>query len=149
MEPFELERITKELSQKYFNKPFNDQVIFNKRLRTTGGRYIPSKRTIEINPKYYGELGIDVLIGIIKHELCHYHLHIEGKPYDHRSKEFRALLKATNSPRFCTPLPSEREKQKYKIQCQQCGSEYRRKRKVDLRKYRCGKCQGKLRLVTS
>lgn len=144
----ELLELTKELSLKYFNKPFVDQIIFNDRLRTTGGRYIPSKRTIEINKKYLDELGYDELIGIIKHELCHYHLHIEGKPYHHRSREFRELMRKTNSPRFCRILPSEEEKRLIYV-CDKCGFEYRRKRKVNVSKYRCGKCRGKIALKNS
>ena len=36
---------------------------------------------------------MEELIGIIKHELCHYHLHLEGKGYQHRDKDFKELLK--------------------------------------------------------
>lgn len=130
-----------EISQKYFDKPFKDQVKFNFRLRTTGGRYLPAKRTIELNPKYYIEMR-EEFIGIIKHELCHYHLHIEGKGYKHRDPEFKQLLKKTNSPRYCSPLPSSQKKYKYLYRCTECGLEYKRARRVDLRKYRCGKCKG-------
>jgi predicted SprT family Zn-dependent metalloprotease len=68
------------LSLRYFHKPFLHEVKFNHRLRTTGGRYIPAKKLIELNPKYLEKE--DEFIGIIKHELCHYHLHIEGKGYN-------------------------------------------------------------------
>ena len=36
---------------------------------------------------------MDELISIIKHELCHYHLHQEGKGYKHRDQDFKDLLK--------------------------------------------------------
>lgn len=65
----ELHRLVDGLSREFFNKPFIDKVCFNHRLRTTGGRYIPSMRKIELNPKYLKELGYQELIGIIKHEL--------------------------------------------------------------------------------
>ena len=48
---------------------------------------------IEINKKHYEEFGIEELIGIIKHELCHYHLHIEKRGYKHRDQDFKELLK--------------------------------------------------------
>ncbi|WP_343781461.1 SprT family protein [Alkalibacillus silvisoli] len=144
MKQEELELLTNKLSQQFFGKPFVDSVQFNNRLRTTGGRYIPAKRTIEINPKYYKELGEEDLMGIIKHELCHYHLHIEGKPYHHRSREFRALLEETGSPRFCGTLPSEEDKKKHQFQCRSCGLTFKRKRKINPARYRCGKCQGKI-----
>ncbi|MBM7554404.1 SprT family protein [Thalassobacillus pellis] len=145
MDKQQLKKLTEKLSQEYFGKPFIDEVCFNNRLRTTGGRYIPSKRTIEINPKYLQEAGEDEFIGIIKHELCHYHLHIEGKGYKHRDRAFRELLKRTGSPRYCSQLPSQAAKRKHIYTCVKCGQVYRRVRRIDTKRYRCGKCRGNLK----
>ncbi len=49
---------------------------FNKRLRTTGGRYLLKSHDIEINSKQYEHYGEDAVVKIILHELCHYHLHL-------------------------------------------------------------------------
>lgn len=141
-----VERID-QLSRKYFNKPYQDQAKYNYRLRTTGGRYIPSERLIEINPKYVLEMNDVEVVGIIKHELCHYHLHVEGKGYKHGDKEFKDLLKKTNSPRHCNPLPSERDVYRYEYKCQGCEHLYQRKRRVNLSRYRCGRCRGMLKLI--
>lgn len=65
----ELFVLVNELSVKYFKKPFKHEVRFNNRLRTTGGRYIPVKKVIELNPKYIIEMDEGEFIGIIKHEL--------------------------------------------------------------------------------
>ncbi|GIO24307.1 SprT family protein [Oceanobacillus sp. J11TS1] len=143
----DLYQLVNQLSETYFNKPFIDKVCFNSRLRTTGGRYIPSKRLIELNPKYALEFEKEELIGIIKHELCHYHLHIEGKGYQHRDKDFRELLAKTGSPRHCKPLPSQQKRYRYTYECQKCKTVYKRMRRVDITRYRCGKCKGKLRLI--
>ena len=140
----DLFELVNELSWKYFNKPFKHDVIFNGRLRTTGGRYIPVKKLIELNPKYVIEMNEAEFIGIIKHELCHYHLHIEGKGYKHGDQAFKNLLKETGSPRHCNPLPSQKRRVKYKYRCKQCHQEYNRIRRVDIKKYRCGKCKGRL-----
>ncbi|UFT99832.1 SprT family protein [Radiobacillus kanasensis] len=144
----ELEKLVHALSMEFFHKPFIDEVSFNARLRTTGGRYIPSKRKIELNPKYLTEIGREEFEGIIKHELCHYHLHIEGKGYKHRDPEFRQLLKETKSPRFCGALPSiEESRVKHHYECVRCKQVYNRSRQVNIKKYRCGKCRGKLTKV--
>ncbi|WP_138419030.1 SprT family protein [Aquibacillus sediminis] len=143
----ELEELVNQLSLSFFNKPFVDDVAFNFRLRTTGGRYIPNQRKIELNPKYLDELDYDEFCGIIKHELCHYHLHIEGKGYNHRDKDFRELLRKTGSPRFCSPLPSMEKQVKYQYKCLDCGHVYHRVRIVNTQKYRCGKCRGKLKKI--
>ncbi|WP_284141788.1 MULTISPECIES: SprT family protein [unclassified Virgibacillus] len=140
----ELHDLVHRISITYFQKPFQDKVRFNPRLRTTGGRYIPTKRLIELNPKYVEEMGEEELIGIIKHELCHYHLHIEGKGYQHRDQDFKILLKKTGSPRHCKPLPSQKERFNHIYQCCNCHLIYKRVRMVNVSKYRCGKCRGKL-----
>src|SRR5699024_1595240 len=138
--------LTNKLSKQFFNKPFIHTVIFNHRLRTTGGRYLPAYKTIEINPKYVIEMDEEEVIGIIKHELCHYHLHIEGKGYKHGDKEFKELLRATGSPRYCEPLPSNKNRYKYKYICKRCDDTYWRVRRVNVNKYRCGRCKGNITL---
>ncbi|ENH96402.1 hypothetical protein J416_11200 [Gracilibacillus halophilus YIM-C55.5] len=143
----ELEELVNELSIQYFQKPFYDQVMFNHRLRTTGGRYIPNKRTIELNPKYMKELGKEEFIGIIKHELVHYHLHIAGKGYQHRDREFKQLLKQIGAPRHCTPLPSKQQTYRHQYQCKECGQVYHRMKRMNVSRYRCGKCNGKIKKV--
>ncbi|MGY0693690.1 SprT family protein [Virgibacillus sp. FSP13] len=142
----DLHRLVDDLSREFFHKPFIDDVQFNNRLRSTGGRYLPAKRRIELNPKYVIEMGEEEFIGIIKHELCHYHLHIEGKGYKHGDEAFKELLKETGSPRHCNPLPSIKRSYKYVYVCTECGCEYKRIRRVDIKRYRCGRCRGKLKL---
>lgn len=137
--------LVNKLSLEFFHKPFKHNVQYNNRLRTTGGRYIPVKKLIELNPKYAVEMDENEFIGIIKHELCHYHLHIEGKGYKHGDEDFKKLLKETGSPRHCNPLPSQKKAFKYKYICKKCNQEYKRKRRVDLKKYKCGKCRGELK----
>jgi len=139
--------LTNSLSKQFFNKPFKHTIMYNDRLRTTGGRYIPSKKMIEINPKYVVEMGYEEVVGIIKHELCHYHLHIEGKGYKHGDRAFKQLLRATGSPRYCAPLPSEKNRRTYKYKCHKCHYIYVRKRRMNINKYRCGRCNGNIYLT--
>lgn len=140
----ELHTFVNALSLEFFDTPFQHRVTFNYRLRTTGGRYIPSSNTIELNPKYATEMDKSELIGIIKHELCHYHLHIMGKGYKHGDAEFKKLLKETNSPRHCNPLPSVKDRYKHLYSCSGCGHTYKRIRTININKFRCGKCRGAL-----
>lgn len=136
------------LSKRYFHKPFLHEVQFNHRLRTTGGRYLPAKKIIELNPKYVTEMDEKEFIGIIKHELCHYHLHIEGKGFKHGDASFKTLLNKTASPRHCEPLPSHENRYRYKYVCNNCKHVYKRVRRINLDKYRCGKCKGKLSMIS-
>lgn len=143
----ELHELVKNISETVFGKEFKHLAYFNARLRTTGGRYMLRSHHIEINPLAFQLHGRDELEGIIRHELCHYHLHIEGKGYKHRDLDFRELMKQTNAPRFCASLGVAKRKVS-KIQhtygCKICGQLYRRKIRLNTQKYRCGKCSGAL-----
>lgn len=148
MDDLQLQRLVEEISMNSFSKPFQHKAYFNLRLRSTGGRYMLNTHHIEINRKYLDQLGYDELLGIIKHELCHYHLHIEGKGYKHRDQDFKELMKKVDAPRFCSPLP-ERSSEKVNRRiiiyfCKKCGQIYQRKKRINTNKYVCGKCKGKL-----
>lgn len=139
------------VSKETFGKDFKHQAYLNKRLRTTGGRYMLRSHNIEVNPLVFEKYGMDELVGVIKHELCHYHLHIEGKGYQHRDADFRELLKATNSPRFCSTLiegKGRKVTKRYTYKCAKCSISYNRKIRLNTEKYRCGKCYGGLVLVS-
>ncbi len=147
----ELQKLIENVSLDVFGKPFLHSSCFNGRLRTTGGRYMLSDHSIQANPLVLEVYGIEELIGVIKHELCHYHLHIEGKGYRHRDIDFKELLKRTSSPRFCRPL-SERNRKTLSFhlyKCLSCELEYKRRRRMDVRKYRCGKCAGPITAMQS
>lgn len=142
----QLQQLVEKISSSFFHKPFRHQAVFNNRLRTTGGRYLLRTHNIELNRAYYEEHGLKELVGIIKHELCHYHLHLEGKGYQHKDKDFKNLLKAVDAPRHCTPLYlNTNEKYKYTYTCISCGQDYKRKRSMNINRYVCGKCGGKLK----
>ncbi|MFS8630854.1 MAG: SprT family protein [Bacillales bacterium] len=148
MNDLELQALVEKISLEHFQKPFRHKAYFNNRLRTTGGRYMLRTHHIEINRKYLEQLGLEELKGIIKHELCHYHLHLEGKGYRHRDADFKNLLKKVNAPRYCTPLPEKTRRQTKRAThiyvCTDCKQIYERKRRINTARYVCGKCRGKL-----
>lgn len=149
MQDTELQALIEEVSIKVFKKPFRHEGIHNNRLRTTGGRYMLRDHSIQINPLVFKLHGMEELIGVIKHELCHYHLHLEGKGYQHRDQDFKKLLKETKSPRYCLPLAEGNNKATviHKYQCQSCHLVYQRKRRMNVAKYRCGKCAGQINKI--
>jgi len=145
MNDLELQQLVNKLSIECFGKPFRHKAYFNGRLRSTGGRYLLGSHHIEINPRAFTQYGLKEIEGIVKHELCHYHLHLEGKGYKHRDADFRKLLKETGAPRFCSDLRKEEDKKrayKYVYGCKSCGATFKRKNRMDVRKYRCGRCAG-------
>ncbi|TCP23836.1 SprT-like protein [Scopulibacillus darangshiensis] len=142
----ELQQLVEEISLSRFHLPFAHEARFNHRLRTTGGRYLLKSHDIEFNPKQLKHYGREEFIGIIKHELCHYHLHIQGKGYQHRDRDFKELLDNVGGSRYCQLVPGTKNQisTKYVYKCTGCGQIYNRKRRINLTKYVCGKCRGKL-----
>lgn len=145
----QLQAWVEEISLRYFGRRFTHQARFNSRLRSTGGRYFTHTHDIEISRLQYDVHGPEEVEKIIKHELCHYHLHLQGKGYRHRDHDFKQLLKAVGGSRYCKETGARRvESYKYKLVCTACGIEYKRKRKVDPRKFVCGTCRGRLKLIS-
>ena len=107
---------------------------------------------IEINPRQLEIHGREEVEKIIKHELCHYHLHLGGRGYRHRDKDFKTLLAAVGGSRYCKSIAKTGEKARkpqpyrYVLRCTDCRMSYKRKRKMDPDRYRCGQCGGRLKL---
>ncbi len=146
-----LQRWVEEVSLASFGRPFLHRATFNGRLKATGGRYFTRSHDIEISPHQLAVFGEDETEKIIKHELCHYHLHLLGRGYRHRDADFKTLLAQVGGSRYCGTLPErlarKQQPYRYKLLCLACGTEYLRKRKIDPARYACGKCRGKLKLI--
>ena len=143
MNEHELQQLTQEISRNSFHREFTHKITYNRRLRSSGGRYLLKSGKIEINPLVEQELGLEALIGVIKHELCHYHLHQTGGGYRHRDADFKRLLHQVGGSRFV-----ERMKEpNFIYKCTACHHRYPRMRKMNTNRYVCGKCRGKLILL--
>lgn len=143
MNEHELQQLTEEISRTSFHREFTHKITYNRRLRSSGGRYLLKSGNIEMNPLVEQELGIEALIGVIKHELCHYHLHQTGGGYRHRDADFKRLLHQVGGSRFV-----ERMKEpNFIYECTACHHRYPRMRKMNTNRYVCGKCRGKLILL--
>lgn len=144
----DLQALIEHISEASFHRPFCGRAVINRRLRTTGGRYFLTDHRIEINAHFLTPTAKKYLPGIIKHELTHYHLHQLGLGYRHQDPDFKQLLQAVGGSRYAPDLGLRRpEKRRFLYLCQRCGQAYPRVRRLDLRRYRCGRCRGRLFLV--
>ena len=133
MNEHELQQLTQEISRSSFHREFTHKITYNRRLRSSGGRYLLKTGNIEINPLVEQELGLEALIGVIKHELCHYHLHQTGGGYRHRDADFKRLLHQVGGSRFV-----ERMKEpNFIYECTACHHRYPRMRKMNTNRYVC------------
>ncbi|RMC24884.1 MULTISPECIES: SprT family protein [unclassified Lactobacillus] len=149
MTQYELEQLVKEISFRFFGQKFSHQVKINHRMTTTGGRYHLNDHHLEINAHFLLPQYRDELIGIIKHELTHYHLHLAGKGYHHRDRDFKVLLNQVGGYQFTPDIGLRRTKKvRYAYLCQDCGQNFMRVRRINLRRYVCGNCGGKLIQLT-
>ena len=147
MDDLELQQWVETVSLRDFGLPFRHKAIFNHRLTSTGGRYFLKTHHIEISSKQLAAFGAEEVERIIKHELCHYHLHVQKRGYRHSDADFKQLLAQVGGSRYCTAVAAKAPRPyRYSLLCASCGMSYLRKRKVDARKYACGRCRGKLRL---
>ncbi|ULL19018.1 SprT family protein [Paenibacillus sp. H1-7] len=148
MDDRQLQQWVEHISLTSFGRPFLHKARFNRRLTSTGGRYFTKSHDIEISWAQLEQFGPEDVEKIIKHELCHYHLHLLNRGYLHRDADFKTLLRQVGGTRFCRSLPTAKRKEpyRYKLICSSCKTEYLRKRKLDPKKYACGKCRGKLKL---
>lgn len=144
----ELQQLVETISKKEFHSLFQHKALFNTRLRTTGGRYHLETHHLDFNPKVLEVFGMEEFIGVVRHELCHYHLHLAGKGYRHRDEEFVDLLKQVRGSRFVKSLAQEKAGKNYWVYaCTSCQQHIYRQRRFNTKRYVCAKCQGKLELV--
>lgn len=137
----DLQALVEKVSLQYFHRPFRHQASVNRRLRTTGGRYLLASHNIEFNYRYLNNQVS--LLGIIKHELCHYHLHLAGRGFRHCDCDFKVLLARVGGLRYAPALPRQL---RYRYVCISCGCVYLRQRRLNTRRFVCGKCHGRLEL---
>lgn len=140
----ELQKLVEEVSWTSFHLPFTHQAVFNRRLKTTGGRYHLKDHHLDFNPLIAEQHGMEEFIKVIKHELCHYHLHLAKRGYKHQDQDFKQLLKKVGGSRFAPTVETGKEKI---YLCKNCGQKIHRQRKIDTTRFVCGKCNGKLRLI--
>lgn len=148
MTPESLQNLVEDLSLRYFNKPFKHKAVFNNRLRTTGGRYHLGTHNLDFNPKIFEIFGIDIFIGIIKHELCHYHLHLENKGYKHRDEDFKKLLTGVGGLRYTPSIEAQQGyAMKWIYQCRKCHLIIHRERRFNIKKFVCKNCKSHFELL--
>ncbi|WP_373762724.1 SprT family protein, partial [Jeotgalibaca porci] len=124
MNQTELQKLVEEISLTNFSKPFLHKATFNARLKTTGGRYLLKTHDLDFNERVLEMYGIDDFVKVIIHELCHYHLHLEGRGYRHRDADSNSLLGATGGSRYVKDLRTPEERQSlHQYRCVKCAAE--------------------------
>lgn len=140
----------KFLSENFDDVPLVVPIKLNGRLKKVLGRFVIDRyyggsepRVIELSKdliRYYDK---ETIISVLKHECIHYALFILGQPFDDSDRIFIDT---------CKKLGASLTKQihfkgQIHIYTCDCGSEFKRLRKLNEEKYRCGECKSKLSFV--
>lgn len=101
-----------EFTVKEWNKMLDIPININNRLRSKNGyfRFYPNGRPIEIGLNVKGCKSIEELIGVLKHELCHWHCFTEGLQYDDGTKDFESMLLSVGAPSTFVGLDQKRSR---------------------------------------
>ena len=143
----EVQAETARISREFFNRPFTDQAFFNGRLRTTGGRFNLKTHNIDYNPRMFAQVDAQTRAGIIKHELCHYHLYLQERGYQHGDRDFKELLARVGGSHYAPRIQQPNGQHYWVYACVDCGQQILRKRRFNTRRYVCARCGGHIRLV--
>ncbi|MDK6804318.1 SprT family protein [Aerococcus sp. UMB7834] len=138
-----LQALVEKVSLEDFGRPFCHQAVWNRRLRTTGGRFHSPSCKLDFNPRILDRYDQDLLVKVIRHELCHYHLYRQGSGYRHGNSQFKELLEAVGGIDYVPDLLDPSERKLYYYRCQYCHELYERERRINPRAM-CGDCLGVL-----
>jgi len=144
---YDIQAAVGRISLRDFGWAFDHRATFNNRLRSTGGRFILRTENLEFNPKMFAQVDETVRTGIIRHELCHYHLYRQHKGYRHIDRDFKQLLQRVGGLRYAPRLTPVKPIHLWIYRCENCGQEGMRRRRFDTNRYVCSRCGGHFVLV--
>ncbi|GGK25153.1 protein SprT [Caldalkalibacillus thermarum] len=144
-DPQKLKRLANKLSLHFWGKPCQIPVTWNGRLTKTMGRFLYTEQNgqrtpLKIEISKYAAHWIDreIFVAVLLHELCHYHLFIEGRPYHDHHPVFEQELRrvgAISTQRVQLPQKA------YKLYCQRCGGYLGLRRRINVGHYRSICCR--------
>ncbi len=141
----QLELLANQLSLQHWKKTCDIPVVWNGRLRAAMGRFayttkgkqrIPLK--IELSKYAAQHLNKDTFISVLLHELCHYHLFIEGKPFhDHHPQFEMELVRVGAISTHTVQVPQKA----YELFCSHCQKPLGKRKRINTKNYLSACCQ--------
>lgn len=144
----QLSVLAEHLSQTYWQQRCTIPVVWNGRLSTTMGRFCYSlqknKRTavrIELSKKAAQHLDRQTFIQVLLHELCHYHLFKQGKPFSDHHPVFETEIKRVGAiPTNTIKLPQKG----YKLYCSKCQAFLGTRKRFNPKRYLSSCCRAQI-----
>lgn len=156
---YELSQYANKFLKDNYNMSLSVPLQLNGRLKSAKGRFVWYKRdrrpkVVELNKVFVENNNISIVLDVLRHELVHYALFMQGKPHEDGHPVFEGELKRLGIIRQST-IGHEQITTKAQIyNCSDCDKEFKMNRRLrnNGRNHRC-KCGGRLidmgkRLVT-
>lgn len=148
MSEVSLQQLAEKLSKRYWNTSCHIPVQWNGRLSRTMGRFIyeakPKKRKalkIEMSKKAISQLDLDTFTKVLLHELCHYHMFIQHKPFQDYHPIFEAELQRVGAISTNTlKLP----RKAYQLFCSQCLQQIGIRVRLNEKKFLSSCCRARI-----
>lgn len=149
VDELELERIADEFLIENFAMELDVPIVLNGRLSKALGRHVyfrHAKETVQIELskdliRYYDD---ETVIDVLKHELVHHALLVDGLPHRDGEYYFEKTLKELGVSR--TNHYSHKGKS-HIYECTGCQNTFKEVRKFNTARYRCSRCQSQLMYV--
>ena len=118
----ELDWIGNQLSLTYFGRPCKVPIEWDKAVKQVAGFFAfdeRSRKPIRIVQSVwqYNQFGARHVIGTLKHELAHYHLFIQGKPFLDRDEVFKQECRRIGAPLYALAM-----QEGFETRCSDCGT---------------------------
>ncbi|WCN36334.1 SprT-like domain-containing protein [Aneurinibacillus uraniidurans] len=118
----ELAQIGNQLSLTYYGRPCKIPIEWDKSLKNAAGYFMFDPRAhkplrIIQSMWQYNQFGARHVIATLKHELAHYHLFIEGKPFRDEDAAFKEECRRIGAPLYALAM-----QEGYETHCSVCGT---------------------------
>jgi SprT-like protein len=147
-QPEKLLTLANKLSQHFWKKECTIPVVWNGRLKKAMGRFLFSyqgkKRIpvrIEMSKHAAQFINREIFIAVLLHELCHYHLFIQGHPFDDHHPLFEKELGRVGAISTNTVQIPQKG---FELICSQCQQTIGTRRRMNTSRYLSGCCKAKI-----
>jgi SprT-like protein len=143
-----LQELANKLSLHFWGTALTIPIRWNGRLSKSMGRFLYRTRgkvrePVQIEISKYAAQWIDrqIFLAVILHEMCHYHMFIQNRPFADHHPEFEQELQRVGAISTNTVKLPEKV---FKLSCSACGKFLGSRKRMNITKYYSSCCRGKI-----
>jgi SprT-like protein len=147
-QPEKLQALANKLSQHFWRQDCAIPVVWNGRLTKAMGRFLFSPQSkkplplrIEMSKHAAQFINREIFIAVLLHELCHYHLFIQGQPFDDHHPLFEKELRRVGAISTNTVQIPQKG---FQLMCSKCKKKIGTRKRFNTARYLSGCCKAKV-----